>query len=173
MHNHPPKKNATSTTWGIHDYDYTNRSKQLHLWRQDLLKIYCPSSWTIMDSCPMIPTIFRFTVLRSLRLRSLAIQTWGSNRPEKNVAIVEFCDCFGVAFWLGMFWGKGSSSIPWYTPLGDEPGPCRVSPASQLESVKGFQKTSNNGWTLHFWLRIDYGKPHDSPSPPLSWGGGP
>ena len=121
----PPKNNASSTTWGIHDYDYTDRSKQLHLWRQDLLKIYCPSSWTIMDSFPMIPTIFRFTVLRSLRLRSLAIQTWGSNRPEKSVAIVEFCDCFGVAFWLGMFWGKGSSSIPWYH--GMHPWPCRVS----------------------------------------------
>ena len=70
------------------------------------MKIYCPSSWTIMDSCPMIPTIFRFTVLRSLRLRSLAIQTWGSNRPEKNVAIVEFCDCFGLRFGWGCFGGK-------------------------------------------------------------------
>ena len=32
MHNHPPKKNASSTTWGIHDYDYTNQSNQLYIY---------------------------------------------------------------------------------------------------------------------------------------------
>lgn len=134
-----------------------------------------------MDSCPMIPTIFRFTVLRSLRLRSLAIQTWGSNRPEKNVAIVEFCDCFGVAFWLGMFWGKGSSSIPWYD--GIHPWPCRVSPASQFGIREGImvnpmihptsqdrlasyplwipcfdigliKKKNNKKWDVHHWMVV-------------------